>query len=55
MLFLIEFENGNYTPSLLFNETDIIGRIHNHPMPLWKINSSTTPNSMLGIFFVSYL
>lgn len=37
--FLKEFSKGNYNPSLLFDDQDIINRIINHPMALWKISN----------------
>lgn len=30
------FEKGNYSPELLFDDEEILGRIKNHPMALWK-------------------
>ncbi|MBU5424888.1 nucleotidyl transferase AbiEii/AbiGii toxin family protein [Tissierella pigra] len=35
--FLNKFENGEYIPELLFEDKEIINRIKNHPMALWKI------------------
>lgn len=37
--FITEFDNGNYKPELLFDNQDIINRIQNHPMALWKISN----------------
>lgn len=34
--FLDRFENGEYIPELLFEEKDILERIKNHPMAIWK-------------------
>ena len=34
--FLQRFENKEYLPELLFQEADILERIRNHPMALWK-------------------
>lgn len=34
--FLDNFENGKYIPELLFEDKDILNRIQNHPMALWK-------------------
>lgn len=34
--FLERFESGEYMPQLLFKEKDIIERIKNHPMAVWK-------------------
>ena len=36
--FIDEFEKGNYLPELLFDDQDIIKRIKNHPMAIWKIS-----------------
>jgi predicted nucleotidyltransferase component of viral defense system len=35
--FLDKFENGEYIPELLFEDKEILDRIKNHPMALWKI------------------
>lgn len=37
MEFLNRFENKEYLPELLFDDLDILKRIKNHPMILWKI------------------
>ena len=37
--FITEFKNGNYVPELLFDDQEIINRIKNHPMALWKISN----------------
>ncbi len=37
--FINEFENGNYYPEHLFDDQNIINRIKNHPMALWKISN----------------
>lgn len=34
--FLERFESGKYTPDLLFEDKEILNRIKNHPMALWK-------------------
>lgn len=34
--FLQRFKEKNYLPELLFNDLDILSRIKNHPMALWK-------------------
>ncbi len=34
--FLERFERGEYIPQLLFTESEIIERIKNHPMAVWK-------------------
>ncbi len=36
MEFLNRFENGEYMPKLLFQEQEILNRIKNHPMAIWK-------------------
>ncbi len=38
--FLNDFDSGVYNPSLLFNDKQIIDRIINHPMALWKISNN---------------
>jgi hypothetical protein len=35
-VFIMEFNNGNYRPDLLFDDPLIITRIKHHPMALWK-------------------
>lgn len=37
--FLDEFKAKKYHPELLFDDTDILGRIKEHPMALWKIQN----------------
>ena len=37
--FITEFDSGIYKPELLFDDQDIINRIQNHPMALWKISN----------------
>lgn len=34
--FLRAFKNGEYRPELLFEDTQILECIHNHPMAIWK-------------------
>lgn len=34
--FLDRFEGGMYVPELLFEDKDILGRIKDHPMAIWK-------------------
>jgi hypothetical protein len=34
--FVVEFNIGHYTPSLLFDDSNVIERVENHPMALWK-------------------
>lgn len=36
--FLHEFSLGNYRPELLFFDVDMIDRVKNHPMAIWKCN-----------------
>ncbi len=38
--FLRRFKDKDYAPELLFNDADIIARIKNHPMALWKIRKN---------------
>ena len=35
-LFIENFNNGTYSPELLFDDNEIVKRIENHPMALWK-------------------
>ena len=35
--YLNAFRNNEYKPELLFNDTDALERIRNHPMAIWKI------------------
>lgn len=35
--FMYEFNNKRYRPELLFSDKEIIGRVINHPMALWKM------------------
>ena len=34
--YLREFDIGNYRPNLLFDDSEIVERIKNHPMAIWK-------------------
>lgn len=34
--FLVRFENKDYVPELLFEDEDILARVKDHPMALWK-------------------
>ena len=34
--YLDNFEQKRYKPELLFEESDIVKRVKNHPMALWK-------------------
>ncbi len=34
--FLNEFSNGKYEPVLLFDEVELVNRIKEHPMAIWK-------------------
>jgi uncharacterized protein with von Willebrand factor type A (vWA) domain len=36
VLFLEKFSQGKYEPQLLFDSSEIIKRIENHPMAKWK-------------------
>ena len=38
--FLQTFARKEYRPDLLFDDQDILERIHNHPMALWKMRNS---------------
>ena len=38
-LFIENFNQGLYQPDLLFDDNDIIERIKEHPMAIWKINN----------------
>jgi hypothetical protein len=35
--FLQRFKSKEYLPGLLFDDSNIVDRIKNHPMALWKI------------------
>ena len=37
--FLDEFKVKKYKPELLFEDADILGRIKDHPMALWKMQN----------------
>lgn len=37
-LFLSEFLEGRYRPELLFENEEILQRIQQHPMIVWKLN-----------------
>ena len=34
--FLMDFSKGEYKPELLFEDDEILKRIQNHPMAIWK-------------------
>jgi predicted nucleotidyltransferase component of viral defense system len=36
-VFLRRFASGHYEPELLFEDEEILGRIENHPMAVWRI------------------
>ncbi len=36
--FVTNFNKGIYTPELLFDDVEIVDRIKNHPMAIWKIS-----------------
>ena len=38
--FLKEFKNGRYKPELVFEDTEILERIANHPMAIWKMRNN---------------
>ena len=38
--FIDSFNQGEYKPELLFDDGEIIERIKEHPMALWKINNA---------------
>lgn len=37
--FYEKFKNGTYEPELLFDDNEIVERIKEHPMVMWKINN----------------
>lgn len=37
--YLDSFRSGEYKPELLFDDEDILGRIRNHPMAVWKMQN----------------
>lgn len=39
MRFLKEFRKGEYHPELIFDSPEILSRLRNHPMALWKIQT----------------
>ena len=41
-MFIKNFNENKYIPELLFDNPEIIGRIKNHLMILWKISNSKT-------------
>lgn len=41
--FLEKFSRGIYEPSLIFSDSEIIGRVANHPMALWKTTRRKEP------------
>ena len=36
MEFWQSFEEGQYSPELLFDDREILARVKDHPMALWK-------------------
>ena len=38
--YLDAFRRNEYKPELLFDESDILERIRNHPMALWKLSQN---------------
>ena len=45
--FYDKFQKGIYEPELLFDDKEILNRIKNHPMIMWKLNNK---NLSFGIF-----
>ena len=39
-LFLSHFADGKYRPELLFEDSEIVERIKNHPMAVWKTQNT---------------
>lgn len=37
--FLSEFKDKHYKPELIFDDAEILERIKEHPMALWKIRN----------------
>ena len=37
--YLEAFKSGEYKPELLFEDNDVVQRIRNHPMALWKMQN----------------
>lgn len=37
--YIEKFMQGDYVPGLLFDNEEIVNRIKNHPMALWKVNN----------------
>ncbi len=37
--YIKKFKQGEYVPGLLFDDEQIINRIKNHPMAIWKVNN----------------
>ena len=46
-LFLKEFSEGSYKPELLFDDSEILARISNHPMAKWKIQNLKGENDFI--------
>lgn len=42
LLFCSAFAKGEYTPELLFDDSEILSRIADHPMARWKCSGKTT-------------
>ena len=38
--FLNNFQMKEHHPEYLFDDTDIVGRIKNHPMAIWKMQNN---------------
>ncbi len=41
--FIFQFRTKNYCPELLFDHPEIIERLRNHPMILWKLRDTAEP------------
>ena len=44
--FLQRFKSKEYLPGLLFDDSNIVDRIKNHPMALWKNRQRTTSQNI---------
>lgn len=42
-LFIKQFNAGEYKPELLFDEMEIVERVRNHPMAIWKTRQDRAP------------
>ena len=41
--FLMAFSKKQYQPEILFGDSEILDRIKNHPMALWKMRNTKEP------------